>query len=269
MKYNSKKVLTIITILFLIITIAGSSFAHSGRTDSSGGHRDNQNKSGLGYYHYHCGGNPPHLHENGGCPYSASQTSYSTSSLSNSRSSVSSSSESSSSQNSSTSSSNSNNNQSVTTSESSVKTKTEEETVINASSIDINESLAIMEVGETETLTATITPANTNDKNIIWKSSDENIAIVSSTGKVVALKAGSVTITASTINEKIDSIEITIEEEEKEENNVVIAPVENIETNNISTNTTEDSNPISGIIGLGLIGGGSYCIYRKCKKSKK
>lgn len=43
--------------------------AHQGRTDSSGGHRDNKNKSGLGYYHYHCGGYPAHLHTNG-CPYS-------------------------------------------------------------------------------------------------------------------------------------------------------------------------------------------------------
>lgn len=43
--------------------------AHSGRTDSSGGHRDNKNKSGLGSYHYHCGGHPAHLHNNGVCPY--------------------------------------------------------------------------------------------------------------------------------------------------------------------------------------------------------
>lgn len=43
--------------------------AHSGRTDSHGGHKDNKNVSGLGSYHYHCGGNPAHLHENGTCPY--------------------------------------------------------------------------------------------------------------------------------------------------------------------------------------------------------
>lgn len=42
--------------------------AHSGRTDRYGGHRDNKNKSGLGSYHYHCGGHPAHLHENGVCP---------------------------------------------------------------------------------------------------------------------------------------------------------------------------------------------------------
>jgi len=47
-------------------------FAHSGRTDGSGGHRDNKNKSGLGSYHYHCGGYPPHLHNNGVCPYDTS-----------------------------------------------------------------------------------------------------------------------------------------------------------------------------------------------------
>lgn len=44
--------------------------AHSGRTDSRGGHKDNKNVSGLGSYHYHCGGHPAHLHTDGKCPYS-------------------------------------------------------------------------------------------------------------------------------------------------------------------------------------------------------
>ena len=45
------------------------SYAHSGRTDSNGGHHDYKNKSGLGSYHYHHGMGP-HLHKNGVCPYS-------------------------------------------------------------------------------------------------------------------------------------------------------------------------------------------------------
>lgn len=45
--------------------------AHSGRTDASGGHRDNKNASGLGSYHYHCGGHPAHLHPGGVCPYAS------------------------------------------------------------------------------------------------------------------------------------------------------------------------------------------------------
>lgn len=54
------------------------SLAHSGRTDSSGGHHDYQNKSGLGSYHYHHGLGP-HLHENGVCPYSTQAKSSSSS----------------------------------------------------------------------------------------------------------------------------------------------------------------------------------------------
>lgn len=68
MRVNLKK---IFVIFFVCIFIGAVSYAHSGRTDSSGGHRDNQNKSGLGNYHYHCGGNPVHLHQNGSCPYSS------------------------------------------------------------------------------------------------------------------------------------------------------------------------------------------------------
>lgn len=48
---------------------------HSGRTDAYGGHHDYKNKSGLGSYHYHCGGHPAHLHDNGVCPYSSNYTS--------------------------------------------------------------------------------------------------------------------------------------------------------------------------------------------------
>lgn len=57
--------------------------AHNGRTDSNGGHKDNKNVSGLGYYHYHCGGYPAHLHNNGICPYNSSNSNSSTSSSSN------------------------------------------------------------------------------------------------------------------------------------------------------------------------------------------
>ena len=44
-------------------------YAHGGRTDRYGGHRDNRNVSGLGYYHYHCDGYRAHLHYNGYCPF--------------------------------------------------------------------------------------------------------------------------------------------------------------------------------------------------------
>lgn len=62
--------------------------AHSGRTDASGGHRDNKNKSGLGSYHYHCGGNPAHLHNDGVCPYGGNSAGSSSGSSTESSSSV-------------------------------------------------------------------------------------------------------------------------------------------------------------------------------------
>ena len=70
----------------LIAVFLGNPFtanAHSGRTDSNGGHKDNKNVSGLGSYHYHCGGYPAHLHNNGACPYNSSNSNDFTSSSSN------------------------------------------------------------------------------------------------------------------------------------------------------------------------------------------
>ena len=64
-----KRIFAILTICMVIISLSLSAFAYGGRTDSSGGHKDNKNKSGLGGYHYHCGGYPAHLHSGGVCPY--------------------------------------------------------------------------------------------------------------------------------------------------------------------------------------------------------
>jgi len=66
-----KKYLAISILCLFILLDINFSYGHSGRTDSSGGHRDNNNVSGLGYYHYHHG-QGPHLHDNGICPYSVS-----------------------------------------------------------------------------------------------------------------------------------------------------------------------------------------------------
>lgn len=66
-----KKRICCVLLALVLAALAASGLAHSGRTDSSGGHKDNKNASGLGGYHYHCGGNPPHLHANGVCPYAS------------------------------------------------------------------------------------------------------------------------------------------------------------------------------------------------------
>ena len=71
-----KRISRIICIIAAAVMIAAVPVCgHSGRTDSLGGHRDNRNVSGLGYYHYHCGGYPAHLHNNGVCPYRSGSSS--------------------------------------------------------------------------------------------------------------------------------------------------------------------------------------------------
>lgn len=64
-----KTTLRILCVVAILLCTTITAFAHSGRTDSSGGHKDNKNASGLGSYHYHCGGFPAHLHTSGYCPY--------------------------------------------------------------------------------------------------------------------------------------------------------------------------------------------------------
>lgn len=75
-----KRILSFFGACVLIVVLSMTAMAHSGRTDGSGGHRDNKNKSGLGSYHYHCGGYPAHLHKNGVCPYKSGGSSSSSSS---------------------------------------------------------------------------------------------------------------------------------------------------------------------------------------------
>lgn len=69
-----KKVLSVL-LLWILLIVPLTASAHSGSTDSSGGHRD----SSTGTYHYHHG-YPAHDHEDGICPYNfddATEPSYS------------------------------------------------------------------------------------------------------------------------------------------------------------------------------------------------
>ena len=64
---------------------------------------------------------------------------------------------------------------------------------VTAPSIQISSSNLSMEVGETQTLSATVTPIDTS---IYWSSSNESVATVNDNGIVTAIGPGSTTITA-------------------------------------------------------------------------
>ena len=55
-------------------------------------------------------------------------------------------------------------------------------------------------IGKTKTLTATVKPANVSNKHVSWKSSDTKTATVSSSGVIKGIKAGTVKITATTMD---------------------------------------------------------------------
>lgn len=67
-----------------------------------------------------------------------------------------------------------------------------------AKSVALNKHVVALEVGQTETLTATPNPINTTEK-IVWASSDPSVATVAN-GVVTAVKNGSAVITATAGN---------------------------------------------------------------------
>ncbi len=78
-------------------------------------------------------------------------------------------------------------------------------------SITLSADKKILEVGETVVLKTSVSPSNAKNKAVTYTSSDKNIATVSSTGKVTALKAGKVTIKATAKDGSKKVGQITIE----------------------------------------------------------
>ena len=70
---------------------------------------------------------------------------------------------------------------------------------IKVTGITVNPTSLSLVEGETGNLTATISPADADDKTVIWDSSDKSIASVEN-GTVTALKAGSASITARSVD---------------------------------------------------------------------
>jgi uncharacterized protein YjdB len=66
--------------------------------------------------------------------------------------------------------------------------------------VTLNKSTLALTVGSNATLTATVAPSNATNQNVTWTSSDASVATVSSAGKVTGIKAGTATITVTTVD---------------------------------------------------------------------
>lgn len=92
-----------------------------------------------------------------------------------------------------------------------VKVTITERTTIPVTDINLSKSSLSLEVGKSETLTATVVPAEATNKDVTWESSDNTIATVEN-GKVTAKKVGKATITVTSADdEKIKkTCEVTV-----------------------------------------------------------
>ena len=74
-------------------------------------------------------------------------------------------------------------------------------TVKHVEKVTLSEKEKIIEVGESFSLTATVTPADADNKSVIWTTSDESIATVNN-GTVTGVSDGEVTITVKTVDQE-------------------------------------------------------------------
>jgi hypothetical protein len=176
-----RKLMSMVILLGFVAICLLNSFAHSGRTDSNGGHRDNKNKSGLGSYHYHHGYGP-HLHPNGVCPYEEKQEVTSPAKEEKKE---------------------------ITP----AKEEKLEHQIVAVESVRIDSQNNItLDINEKLTLNAVVNPSEAANKHVTWSSSDTSVATVNNMGVITALSAGDTVITATADNGEKDSITLTINE---------------------------------------------------------
>lgn len=83
--------------------------------------------------------------------------------------------------------------------------------VVLPTSISIPGGAAIIEMGGTAQLSATVLPENATDKTVTWSVSEgEDVVSVSETGLVSTLKVGKAIVTAKTVNDLEASVPVTV-----------------------------------------------------------
>ena len=81
--------------------------------------------------------------------------------------------------------------------------------VVAVTSVTVSSKTLNLEVSQTGTLTATVTPDNATDKTVTWTSSNDKVATVVD-GTVAAVGEGTATITATAANGKKDTCKVTV-----------------------------------------------------------
>ena len=83
--------------------------------------------------------------------------------------------------------------------------------VYKVTGVTLSETTLTLEVGDTATLAATVTPTNATNQNVTWESSNPSVATVDESGKVTAVASGEATITVTTADgSKTANCDVTV-----------------------------------------------------------
>ena len=124
-----------------------------------------------------------------------------------------------------------------------LKAETKVTVTTNVESVTLDKTEGVLTVGNTVTVTATVTPDTATNASVTWTSSDEAIATVDSEGKITAVAPGTATITATSDSNPDASAAYAVTVQAKK----VVAPA--------STKTSSKSN--SGYAGSSSSAGSS------------
>ncbi|SCI36051.1 Kappa-carrageenase precursor [uncultured Clostridium sp.] len=84
-------------------------------------------------------------------------------------------------------------------------------TTVDVTGVSLNKTTTTLTVGDTETLTATVSPNDATDKSVTWSSDDTSVATVDPNGLVTAVGAGTANITVTTTDgSKTASCAVTV-----------------------------------------------------------
>ena len=106
--------------------------------------------------------------------------------------------------------------------------------IYKVTKVELDKSSLTLDVNESETLTATITPGNATNKTVTWDSSAPGVATVDTSGKVTAVAQGSTTITATAADGSGKSATCTVTVNEAE-----TVPVESVSLDKSNLELTE------------------------------
>lgn len=83
---------------------------------------------------------------------------------------------------------------------------------VDVTAVTLSNESAVVKVDKTVQLTAEVSPSDAPDDNLEWTSNNEDIAVVSSSGYVTGISAGTTVIKCTAENGKSDSCTITVKD---------------------------------------------------------